>query len=146
VRLFTLARVAAEAEGLRLKLMARRQAMRGVYGALAALFALLLLVMVHIAAYAFLVPAVGGGFAGLIVAALDLVLVAVFGLIATRSTPGAEEREAELISRQARAQITDTAATYAVLVPVARAIGGKGLRGALLTAAATQWFTGRTRR
>jgi hypothetical protein len=77
---------------------------------------------------------------------VDLVLLAIFGLIASRSTPSAQEREAEMISRQARAQIADTASTWAMLMPVARVMGGKGLRGALLTAAATQWVTGRGRR
>jgi hypothetical protein len=146
MRLFTLARVAAEAEGIRLKVMARRQAMRGFYGVMASVFGLMLVIMLHITLYSFLIPAVGRGFAGLIVCGVDLVLLAIFGLIASRSTPSAQEREAEMISRQARAQIADTASTWAMLMPVARVMGGKGLRGALLTAAATQWVTGRGRR
>jgi hypothetical protein len=146
MRLLSLARIAAEAEGLRLKAMGRRQAMRGVHAAIAGLFLVLLLVMLQIAGFEFLAPAVGAGVAALIVAGADLILLALFALLALRNVPGKAEREAAQISRQARAQITDTLATYTLVVPAARAVGGSGMRGAILSAVASQWFAGRRRR
>jgi fatty acid desaturase len=146
VRLLSLARIAAEAEGVRLKALGKRQAMRGVFAAVASVFALLMLVMLEIAGFAFLEPLVGGGFAALIVAGVDLVLLAIFAALALRNTPGHAEREAARISRQARTQITDTLATYTLVAPAARAVAGSGMRGAVLSAIASQWFAGRRRK
>ena len=146
LRVVTLAKLAAQAEGVRLKALAKRQGMRGAYGAVAAVFGLLLLVMLHISIFEFLVPAVGGGFAALIVVGIDVLMIVIFGVLAARDTPSQTEREAALISRQARGQISDAVSTFTVLTPVARIVGGKGLRGALVSAAATRWLTNRRRR
>jgi fatty acid desaturase len=146
MRLLSLARIAAEAEGVRLKAMGKRQAMRAVFAAVAAVFGLLLLVMLEVSGFEFLSPLVGGGFAALIVAGIDLLLLGLFAMVALRDTPSQAEQEAALIGRQARTQITDTLATYTLVVPAARAVGGSGMRGAILSAVASQWFAGRRRK
>ena len=51
MRTVELGRTAAQAELLRMKRFIRRQAMRGVWGAVAAVFAIAVLVMVHVVAY-----------------------------------------------------------------------------------------------
>jgi uncharacterized membrane protein YgcG len=113
MRLISLARIAAEAEGVRLRAMARRQAMRGVWGAVAAFFGLLVVLLLHVAAVVFLALAVGFGFAALIMAGVDALLLAVFAMMALRSSPGRDEREAQAISQQARAQLASSATTLA---------------------------------
>jgi hypothetical protein len=146
MRLISLARIAAEAEGVRLRAMARRQAMRGVWGAVAAFFGLLVVLLLHVAAVVFLALAVGFGFAALIMAGVDALFLAVFAMMALRSSPGRDEREAQAISQQARAQLASSATTLAVVAPFGRIVGGKGWRGTVATAFITQWLAGRRQR
>ncbi len=146
MRTVTLARIAAEAEGIRLKRLARRQAMRVGYLAVASLFGLFLAVMLHLSVFEYLAPIVGRGATALILAGIDLLIMALFAVLALRDVQSAQEREAELISRQARGELADGLKTLALVVPAARLVGGKGLVGTLLSSLLTYFLTRRRRR
>ena len=135
MRLVSLGRLAWKAELLRIRLMLRRQAMRIVWAAVAGIFSLFLLAMAHIAAYEFLAATMVHGWAALVVAGADLLLLAIFGLLAGVSRPGVEEREAERISRRARLELVDAGRTFAVVAPVVRAVGGSRRTSSMLTSA-----------
>ena len=92
-RLVRLVEVASRAELLRRKRQVRGVALRAALGAAAAVFALLLLLGLHAAAWAALAPSlgpVGGAFA---VVVFDLALLAVLGWLAARrrEDPAADE-------------------------------------------------------
>ena len=101
MRAVELAKVAANAEALRLREMASRQSMRAVYGGVAAVFGIGVLVLVHVVAYNLMVPNVSPWVASLILLAVDLVIAGVCGLKALKSVPGAVETEALAIRKQA---------------------------------------------
>ncbi len=102
MRSVELAKIAASAEALRLRQMAKRQGMRGAYGAGAAVFAIALLVMVHVVIYHLLTPGyVTPLVASLIILALDLVVAAVLGLMAKSDKPNPIEDEAKQVRQQA---------------------------------------------
>lgn len=101
MRAVELAKVAANAEALRLREMSKRQAMRGAYGGAAALFGIAVFVLLHVVVFYLLVPHVTPLVATLILLAFDLVVAAVCGLKAAKSVPGAVEAEAYEIRKQA---------------------------------------------
>ena len=102
MRSVELAKVAASAEALRLRRMARRQGMRAAYGAGAAVFAIGVLVLLHVVIYHVLTPAyVTPLIASLILLVLDLVVAGVFGLMAKSDKPDAIEEEALVVRKQA---------------------------------------------
>ena len=122
-RSLRLAKVATQAEGLRLRRMIQRQAYRGVYGAIAAVFAIALLSMAHIALYLWMFTYVSSLAAVGIVAAVDLVFAAIFGFMASRDSPDSVELEATRVRDTARAQLTDVL-TLTTLVGPAMRMGG----------------------
>ena len=75
--------------------------MRAVYGAVAAVFALGVLILVHVVLYEVLVLYVSSLIASLILLALDLIVAGICGLKALRSVPSAIEDEALAIRKQA---------------------------------------------
>ena len=101
MRSVNLLKLAAEAEGLRLRELMKRQALRGAYGAIAALFALAVLTLAEVAAWQGLRLKVAAIAATLILLGIDLILAAIFGYLAARSSPGSTEREALHVRRQA---------------------------------------------
>jgi len=136
MRSLRLLRLAAEAEGLRWRRTARGYGIRAGLAAGAAAFGLLLLMMLHMAAFAWLTRDQGPVVAALIVAACDLVLAGLLGWLAARDAPDAVSVEAERVRNDALRQVGDQAARAAMLVPVLRSGSvKKGLVGAALTAA-----------
>jgi hypothetical protein len=136
MRLFRLAQAAWQAESLYLRRTSRGYAVQAGYGAAAAAFALLLLVMLHIAAFAALVPATGPVWAALIVALGDLVLAGILGSLARNPPKDPVAEEALRIRQAATAQLSDTAVKAAALAPLLRSQSAKkGLIGAAVTAA-----------
>lgn len=123
MRLVRLGRIAAQAEILRLRRLVRRQIRRGIYGAVAGVFALGLLAWLHIALALWLASLMAPPFAALIVAGVDLVIVAIFGLLAASDTPDRIEREALVVRDEARAQMTEAAVMSVVVIPILRRIG-----------------------
>ena len=115
MRGFRLARIAAEAERLRLRLLLRRQIVRAVLGAGAVVFLLAALVALHVAAALALAEHLAPLNAALIVAAADVVVAIVLGLFATRNVPGRAEREALRVRRIAVDQAIETVALTAII-------------------------------
>ena len=102
MRSVELAKVAAAAETLRLKRIASRQVMRVAYAAGAAVFAIGMLVLVHVAAFHALAPGlVSPIWASVILLAIDAVAAGVLFMMANSNTPDAIETEALEVRRQA---------------------------------------------
>ena len=101
MRTLRLARIAAEAEGVRLRYSARRTAVRAVLGLVALAFLFGALVFCQIAAWYWLRASWDRPAAALILAGAELVLAAILALLAARSSPGRVELEALAVRRQA---------------------------------------------
>lgn len=105
MRTVELARVALAAEGLYLRRVARRQALRGAFAAAAAVFALVLLAVLHVvmfeAARLWLSPLLSAT----AVLAVDVVITGVLAVFAIRGAPDAVETEAMQIRTQAMAEL-----------------------------------------
>ena len=100
MRAVELAKVAAAAEALRLRRLARRQAIRAGLGAGAAVFAIAGFVLLHVLAYTLLLAVVRPWVAALILLAVDLVIAGVLGAMAMRNEPDRIEQEALAVRRQ----------------------------------------------
>ena len=118
MRAAKLVRIAAEAEILRIQRMLKRQGMRVAFGLMAAVFAVGVLVLINITGWWVLRLYVQPGFATLILLGVNLVLAAIFGVLAARSLPGDAEREALKVRRQALQEARGSLALTA-LVPLA---------------------------
>jgi hypothetical protein len=101
MRTVELAKVAAAAEALRLRRIARRQGIRVAFGAGAGLFGTIALLVLHVVGWHALQPMLTPLQASLVVLAVDVVLAAVFGFMASRDVPDAVEAEAKAIREQA---------------------------------------------
>lgn len=101
MRALRLAEAVAQAERLRLKAMASRMVMRAIFAAIAGVFALLALVGIDAALVVLLLRSVALGWACLIVAGGNLLIAAVLISLAMRDSPGAAERAAIALRRDA---------------------------------------------
>jgi hypothetical protein len=101
MRTLRLARIAAEAEGLRLRHSARRTAVRAAFGVVAIAFVLGMVVFVHIAAWFWLRPTWPGQYVALMLAGADLVMALLLGTLAARSAPDRTELEAIAVRQRA---------------------------------------------
>ncbi len=106
MRALRLLATAAEAERIRLKRSAQTLARSVVFWAGAAVFGVALLVMLHVAAYQYLLPAWGPAMAALLVAAGDLLLAVVLFLV---GRPGRDPvaEEALALRRASLAEATE---------------------------------------
>ena len=138
MRTVELGKVAANAEKLRLQALAKRQALRGVFGAIAALFGVGVLILLHVLGYQLLRDAFSPVVSTLILLAVDLVIVIVCGVMALRSTPSAVEKEAEDIRRQAVREMRTTMTVMGMVGPATRLLGGRRSTGLALGALATR--------
>lgn len=118
MRTVNLVKVAAQAEVLRLQHMMKRQGMRVVYGLIAAIFAMGVLVFAHAAVWQLLRLNMDALYATLILLVIDLVLAAVFGLMAAKSSPKQAEREALDVRQRALREARNSLALTAI-VPIA---------------------------
>ena len=135
MRMIRLLRLAAQAEALRWKRTGRGYAIQAGLGAAAAIFFLLLLVMLHVAALIWLARGRDPAVAALIVAGVDLVLVALLGWLAARHAEDPVAIEATRVRDDALRQVGDTTARAAMVMPLLRSQSAKkGLIGAALTA------------
>ena len=100
-RLFRLVEVASRAELLRRKRQVRGVALRAALGAAAAVFALLLLLGLHAAAWAALARPLGPVGAAFAVVALDLALLLVLGWAAARRRTDSTADEAVAVRNTA---------------------------------------------
>lgn len=136
MRLTRLLRLAAQAEALRWRRLGRGYAIQAGLAAGAAVFGLMLLVMLHVAALVWLGQGRSGVSAALIVAAVDLVLAGLLGWLAARHAEDPIAVEAERVRDDALRQVGDQTARAAMVLPLLRSGSAKkGLIGAALTAA-----------
>ena len=136
MRLISLLKLAAQAEALRWKRTGRGVAIQAALGAAAAIFALMLLIMLHVAALIWLAQGRNGAIAALIVAGVDLVLAGLLGWLAARHAADPVSVEAGRVRDDALKQVGDTASRAMMLAPLLRSGSAKkGLIGAAVTAA-----------
>ena len=100
--------------------MFKRQAMRGVWAAVAAVFAIALLVMVHVVIYELLALVIPPLWASVAILGFDAIMLLVFGLIATKGAPSRYELEAREVRDQALIEMRESVAISALLHPVGR--------------------------
>lgn len=148
MRLYRLLQLAAQAEMLRWKRTGRGYAIQAGLGAGAAVFALMMLLMLHLAAFQWLArpPVLGPVLGALALAGVDLVLAGLFGFLAVRGGLDPVAVEAERVRDNALRQIGDQTARAAVVLPMVRSASAKkGLFGAAITALAVGLIARRSR-
>jgi hypothetical protein len=130
MRPFRLARIAAEAESVRLHGMISRIVMRAVLAFVALLFLLGAMVFVHIAAWYEIRISLNQSYlatAGILGGA-DLVLAVVIGLLAARSSPSRVEIEALEVRRKAIEGLGSALTLGQMALPLLRLLAGFGRR------------------
>ena len=118
--------------------------MRGVWGAVAAVFAIAVLVMVHVVAFMILAPFIMAVWAAVVVLAFDLIMLVIFGVIALNGKPDRIEIEARELRDRALVEMRESMAVAALLNPVGKVVLRTAGRGAL--SALTPGFLSRKRR
>ena len=122
VRSINLLKVAFDAELLRLRAMMARQGRRAAFAVIALIFALAVLALAEVTGWLALRLLVQSIPATLILLGVNLVIAAIFGVLAARSSPGHTEQEALRVRRQAldaaRGTLAFTTAVPAVDAPV----------------------------
>jgi hypothetical protein len=145
MRTTRLARLAAEAEILLIRREINTAMRRAVYGAVAAVFGLGVLVLLHV--LGFLALEQFAKFSPLVASAIilgvDLVLAGVFALLASGAMKDPVAAEARLIRDQSLAQIKDTLTMAAVLKPAGRLLGRKHIYGLVLAGLTARFLGGR---
>jgi hypothetical protein len=130
MRPFRLARIAAEAEGVRLRAKMTRIATRAILAVIALFFVLGVVVFIHLAAWYEIRTDLGQTYlatAGILGGA-DLLLAIITGFLATRSAPGRVEVEALDVRRKAIAGLGSALSLTQLLVPLLRLVAGFGRR------------------
>jgi Zn-dependent protease len=118
-------KLAAEAEAIRLRAMARRQGMQAAFATAVLIFALGMLALLNVTAYQLLRLALAPLFASLIVLLIDLAIAAALGALAIRSSPSQTEQDAVEVRQRAIHEFEGSLAMSALL-PV---VGGLGRSG-----------------
>jgi hypothetical protein len=108
---FSLGKVALEAEGLRLRHLAKRLVVRVVLGYFALGMVFGAVTFLHVAGWFWLREYLRPAPVALIFTGIDLLIGLILGLLAVRSSPGRVEREALAIRRRA---LEDIAASMTV--------------------------------
>jgi hypothetical protein len=121
MRATNLVKVAAQAEMLRFQHMLKRQGMRAAFGLAGALFVIGALVLAHVIGWQILRNYVSAVYASLIMLGVDFVIAAGFGILAARTSPSREERDAIDLRRRALHEARGSLALSAV-IPVAGAL------------------------
>lgn len=127
MRTVRLAKVAAQAEVLRLRQLASRTAVRAILGVVAAMFAFAAIAGGHVAIALWLAPRFGPVEAVLFVAGGDLLIAIVFGAVAATKGPGRVEREAMEVRRAAQLQLQRSFTMTSLAMPVAQRFLGRTL-------------------
>ena len=122
MRTLRLARVAAEAEGLRLRRMAQRMAIRVAMGLAALVFLMGTLVFLHVLVWFWLRlhHDVSQIWTAVILGAIDLVIAALLLLLASRSAPSRIEEQALEVRTKALRDARGSLALSALVMPVIR--------------------------
>jgi hypothetical protein len=123
VRSINLLKLALDAEVLYLRAMLARQTRRAAFGSIALIFALVVLALAEIAAWQGLRLRFEAIPATLILLGVNLVIAAIFGILAARSAPGHAEQEALRVRQQALDGARGSLA-FAAAVPAATRLLG----------------------
>ena len=119
-----LARIAAEAEGVRLRGLVSRILTRVIFGVIALVFVLGAIAFAHISAWFGLQTGLGQtplAAAG-IVGGVDLLVAIILGILASRSTPSRVELEALDVRRKAIQSIGSTLSITQLAIPLIRIV------------------------
>ena len=147
MRTVDLGRTAAQAEVLLIQRMIRRQVMRVVWGAVAAVFGIAVLVMLHVLAFMALAALLPPILDAAAVLAFDAVLLIVFVVFALRGAPDPIEVEARTIRDQALSEMRESLAIGMLIGPAGRlamrAAGRKNLWGLTLAALTARFLAKR---
>jgi hypothetical protein len=146
MRTTRLARLAAEAEILLVRREIKTAIRRAIYGAVAAVFALGALILLHVLGYIALrqyaqLPPIA---AAAIILGVDAAITLIFGLLASGAMKDPVAEEARMIRDQSLAQIKDTLTMAAVLRPAGRMLGRKHIYGLVLAALTARFLGQRT--
>jgi hypothetical protein len=141
-----LVQIAAEAEGLRLRTKFSRIGRQIAFGAVAALFAVLAIVLLHVVSFQAILIALGPGdwmpvAAAGIMFAIDLLMCALFVVLAARGGESAVEQEALQVRQQAVHQMGEVLSMAVLLRPFMRYLPRRGVYG-LILATLTARFLG----
>lgn len=130
MRPLRLARIAAEAEGLRLRAMLTRVASRVILGCVALLFVMGAVVFAHVAAWYELRIGLGQTYlaAAGILGGGDLLLALILGFFASRSSPSRAELEAVEVRRKAIEGLGSAFTISQMALPVLRLVSGSRRR------------------
>ncbi len=122
MRPIRLARLAAEAEGVRLRGMASRIATRAMFAVVALVFLVGAITFAHIAAFFELRTTLNQTFLAATgeVGGADLLVAIILGVLASRSAPSRVEREALDVRRKAVQAIGSTFSVAQLALPVLR--------------------------
>jgi hypothetical protein len=137
MRTVHLARVAAQAEIILIRRTVAVAVRRAIYGAVAAVFALAVLTLVHVLAvmalerYAQLTPIISCT----IVLAVDLVIAVIFGLLAAGEISDPVAEDARQLRDQSLEQARQSLTLAALIAPLTRLIAQTGLIRILIRAA-----------
>lgn len=126
MRPFRLARIAAEAEGVRLRGMATRIVTRIIFAVIALFFALGAVVFAHVAAWYGIRIGLDQSYlaASEILGGVDLVLAILLGFLASRSSPSRVEVEALDVRRKAIEGIGSALSLTQIVLPLLRLLSG----------------------
>jgi hypothetical protein len=124
VRALRASRIIVDAEALRLRLQTRRLAVRVVVAAVALVFLAFALVLAHVAAWFWLRVSCGWTpqSTAALLAAGDLVVAGVLGVVALRLGPGPAEAEARLLRQQASRALIETVSLPMIVLRVLRLV------------------------
>jgi hypothetical protein len=125
VRSINLLKLAFDAELLRLRAMMARQGRRAAFAVIALIFALVVLALAEATGWLALRHWLESIPATLILLGVNLVIAAIFGVLAARSSPGHTEQEALRLRRQALDAARGTLAFTAAVPAVTRLLGGR---------------------
>jgi len=129
MRTLRLARVAAEAEVLRLRRRARRAAVHATLAAVAVVFGVAALCFVHVAAFVALETRLAPTSSALVVLGGDLLIALILLFISRDSKPDRIEIEALEVRERAVQQLEEIFITATLAAPMARLLGGPRIVG-----------------
>jgi hypothetical protein len=130
VRSVNLLKVAFDAELLRLRAMMARQGRRAAFAVIALIFTLMVLAFAEATGWLALRHRFESIPATLILLGVNLVIAAIFGVLAARSSPGHTEQEALRVRRQALDAARGALAFTAAVPAVTRLLSNGRERGA----------------
>jgi hypothetical protein len=150
VKTLDLARAAAQAEGLRLRRLVHRQAIRAAFAIVAGVFLIGALILLHVVGFMALAAILTPLEDSAALLGFDVVLALIFGLLAIRGGPDAVEAEAKLLRDQSLGAIKESLVFASLLGPpgrlAERALGRKRFYGLTLAALAASFLAGNRKR